>query len=190
MTPCRSVIANVVAAQVLVACSLTSVHGSGSHFEVVGHSAQRLAGTGATQVGVYQDAAGTCFGYSGSQSSGGYCMRAVGNRGWAVEVELITAGDSPVLLIAGDDRTAVVRVPRAGLAPLVARLGRYPGTSAPVAAVPVDPTKISLAGNVIAGYDAQGRLLGHTHDCEGLGGPKDCGPYTGLLDQNMRRPHA
>jgi len=192
VTLSHSVIAivGVVTAQVLAACSLASGHGAESHFEVAGHSAHRLAGTGATQVGVYQDEAGTCFGYTGSNSSGGYCMRAVGNRGWALEVKLITAGDSPVLLVAGDDRTTVVRVPRSGQAPLVVRLDRYPGISAPVGAVPVDPTKISLVGNVVAGYDAQGSLLGHTHDCEGLGGPKDCGPYTGLLDRNMQRPHA
>jgi len=184
----RSVIALVVTTQSLVACTLTVSKSSSSRLDVAGHSTQRIPGTGATQVGVYQDQAGTCFGYTGSESGGGHCMRAVGKGGWAVEVSLITAGDAPVLLVAGDARTAVVRVPRPGLTPLVIQLTRYPGISAPVAAIPVDPTAISLTGNVVAGYDARDRLLGHTHACEGGGGPTDCGPFTGLIDQTMTRP--
>jgi hypothetical protein len=31
-------------------------------------------------------------------------------------------------------------------------------------------------------YDAAGVLLGRTHDCAGVGGTDDCGPYDGVFD--------
>lgn len=107
--------------------------------------------------------------------------------GWAAEVQLLSDGDRSVLVAAGPPRTVTVRVPRRDGKPLVLTLQRLPGISAGVAAVRVDPDSLELSDNGVAGYDEQGRVLGHTHNCEGLGGPPDCGPYEGPLDEAMRR---
>lgn len=186
----RRAIALVATVGLVSGCTVGFTGGRSDRFDVGGRSVRALPQAGTTRVGVYEDQAGTCFGYAGKSSQGAYCMRAVGPRGWAVEVDLIDAGGSSVLLVAGGPSTTQVRVPRIGLAPLVVPLHKVPGISASVAAVAVDPTTINLTANGVTGYDAQGRLLGHTHDCEGLGGPKDCGPYDGLVDRTMKRPPA
>lgn len=118
----RSAVALLAMVGLLSGCSVTFSGGRSDGLVVGGHSVRSLPRAGSTRVGVYEDQAGTCFGYAGKSSEGGYCMRAVGPRGWAVEVHLIDAGGSSVLLVAGGPSTTQVRVPRVGLAPFVVPL--------------------------------------------------------------------
>jgi hypothetical protein len=117
-------------------------------------------------------------------------MTAVGSDthvGWAVELSRQTFGKD-VLFVATDPRVAVVRIPRPSgsdyeIVPRHVRGVRQ------LVAVSVDPPRdLVLSGNKVQAFDASGRLLGTTHDCEGLGGPPDCGPYDGLLDKNFPHP--
>jgi hypothetical protein len=141
-----------------------------------------LAERGADVV-AYDDERGTCFGYHLTASAGGRCMVS----GWAVEAALAEAGEGTyVLLLAGDERTAEVQVPRKNGPPLSVPLRRVPHAGHPVAALVVDPADLVLSGNAVAGYDAGGRLLGHTHECAGGGAVPDCGPWSGPVDEHLR----
>lgn len=147
-------------------------------------------------IGVYQDrGAGSrgrpCFIANGAGRSGGYCMSAVGSPerpGWALELHGETYGSQDVLLVAADPRAALVRVPRTRGADLEI-VPRHVASVTHLLAVVFEPLDgLMLRGNRAQAFDAQGRLLGTTHECEGLGGPPDCGPYRGLIDERLRRP--
>ncbi|HEU0130140.1 MAG TPA: hypothetical protein VFQ85_04020 [Mycobacteriales bacterium] len=141
---------------------------------------------GRLRVGVHREDPGrVCFGYVGSRQGGGHCMI---NTGWALEVATASPGPTSILMVVGDPRTAEVRIPRTDGGTLTVRPRYLPKEDAYAAVVEVDLSTLRLGRNAPAAYDAQGRLLGHTHDCAGLGGPPDCGPYTGLIDERMPRP--
>lgn len=138
------------------------------------------------RVGVARDEAGQlCFTYVGTRHGGGRCMVATG---WSFEVAAADPGPVQVLMVAADPRTAEVRIPRTDGGLLVVRPARVAGVDANVAVVAADLGVLRLGGNLAEAFDADGRLLGHTHDCSGLGGPADCGPWTGLIDAAIRPP--
>jgi hypothetical protein len=131
-----------------------------------------------------------CFVSNGGGQGGGTCMTLVGDGvhpGWAVEIDVQTFG-TDVLFVATDPRVAIVRVPRksGGTLDLIPRAVKGMRQRVRVSLAPLND--LDLAGNTVKAYDAGGRLLGTTHNCEGLGGPADCGPYDGLIDKTMRRP--
>ena len=146
------------------------------------------------RVGAYRDSVGrSCFVYVGTRTSGGRCMAAVGTPqrpGWAVEITPADVGPTQVLLVAADPRAATVRVPKHSGGHVTVYPSPVEGLDAHMAAVPVDLADLRFTGNTAEAYDAQGRLLGRTHDCEGAGGPPDCGPWTGLIDERLPRPTA
>ena len=131
-----------------------------------------------------------CFAADGGGQGGGSCMTLVGDgvhAGWAVELGRGSYGKD-LLFVATDPRAAVVRIPRSSGKDFTVVPHHVRGLRQLVA-VAVDPPKdLALSGNKAQAFDASGRLLGTTHDCEGLGGPPDCGPYDGLLDKNFPRP--
>ena len=49
-----------------------------------------------------------------------------------------------------------------------------------------DVAGLELGGNGVTAYDEAGTLLGRTHDCAGLGGTDDCGPYDGVFDKRIQ----
>lgn len=132
-----------------------------------------------------------CFIANGAGRSGGFCMSAVGSpgrSGWALELHGETYGSQGVLLVAADPRVALVRIPRTRGAD-VEVVPRAVGAVTQLLGVVFEPLDgLMLRGNRAQAFDAQGRLLGTTHDCEGLGGPPDCGPYSGLIDDRLARP--
>lgn len=160
----------------------------------VGSDVQVLVDLGDLIVGVYprSDASRTwpCFAADGGGHGGGSCMTVVGDDrhpGWAVELSAQTYGRD-VLFVAADPRVAVVRLRRASADDFEIVPHRVRGVRQLVAVIVEPPEDLQLSGNKVQAFDASGRLLGTTHDCEGLGGPPDCGPYEGLLDKNMPRP--
>jgi hypothetical protein len=126
-----------------------------------------------------------CFDYVGTRQGGGHCMV---NTGWAVEAAVADAGPTQVLMVIADPRAAEVRVPRTDGTVLTVVPRRVAAVDAYVAAVAVDLATLRLGKNAVAAYDAAGRLLGRTHDCDpGAGGRPDCGPYDGPMDRATER---
>lgn len=154
------------------------------------HPVTVLLREGRARVGVHHDETPhTCFAYVGTRQGGGHCMVAVGTPdrlGWVVEVAAADVGPWRVLMVAADPRVAEVRVPRADGGTFTVRPREVAGFDVRVAAVPVDGVPLRPDGNAVTAYDAAGRLLGRTHDCAGLGGPPDCGPWDGVLDARAK----
>jgi hypothetical protein len=161
-----------------------------------GKQVKVLARRAGVVIGAYRDSGGgvsdrPCFIANGAGRAGGACMNAVGHPGqpgWALELRADTYGTQDVLLVAADPRVALVRIPRSNGGHLEV-VPRPVGVTTRLLAVVFEPLDaLVLSGNRAQAFDAQGRLLGTTHDCEGLGGPPDCGPYEGLIDEGLPRP--
>ena len=151
-----------------------------------GRDVAELALVDGLHVGAYDDEAGTCFVYRDDGSSGTHCMRALGPGGWAVETAVKGSGPSSFVLLAADPAVARVTVPLAGGGAIDVRPRRVPGVTMLVDVLTVDAAAFDLSGNGVTAYDADGVLLGRTHDCAGLGGTDDCGPYDGVFDKRLK----
>lgn len=153
-----------------------------------GFEVMELSRTDALHVGAYDDTAGTCFAYrTGGGSSGVHCMRALGPGGWAVETSAHGSGPSSFVLLAADPAVAEIRVPRRSGGELMVRPRRLPGVAMQVEVLTADVAALDLGRNGVTAYDDAGVLLGRTHDCAGLGGTDDCGPYDGVFDRRLKR---
>jgi hypothetical protein len=152
-----------------------------------GHEVVELARTDALHVGAYDDGSSTCFAYraTAAGSAGVHCMRALGPGGWAVETSVHGSGPAAFVLLAADPAVAEIRVPRKSGGELEVRPRRLAGVPMQVEVLTADVAALDLGGNGVTAYDEAGVLLGRTHDCAGLGGTDDCGPYDGVFDQRL-----
>jgi hypothetical protein len=173
----------VVAVTVLtVACSAEE---DGLDGITGGREVVELLNGDALLVGAYE-MSGTCFAYRTQTVTGSHCMRALGPGGWAVETSLIGEDGSSALLVGADPSVVEVRVPLKAGGHLTVRPGRIDGVPQHVDAIALDPATVDLTGNGVTAYDGAGVLLGRTHDCAGLGGTPDCGPYDGVFDKRIQ----
>lgn len=153
-----------------------------------GYDVVELLRNDALLIGAYDDEASTCFAYRASTRAGVHCMRALGAGGWAVETFLAGSGEASAVLIGADPAVAEVRVPMRAGGHQTVRPRRVEGVQQLVEVLMVDPATVDLTGNGVTAYDAAGVLLGRTHDCAGLGGTPDCGPYDGVFDKRIEPP--
>lgn len=141
---------------------------------------------GGTEVGAYHGPGGhLCFAYTGPRTGGGTCLVATGRNGWAFELETAEPGPS-VLLVAAQRQTATVRIPVVGGGWFVVHPKPVTGFDVSAAALVTNLRKLQLTGNRAEAFNASQQLLGHTHDCSGLDGPTNCGPWTGLVDARIQ----
>lgn len=139
------------------------------------------------EVGVYDSDGGfsPCFVYrdDAGEVGGSRCMATLQPDGWAVEVSALRGADptDALLLVAGHERAAVVRLPQVGGGHREVRLRRVAGIRHPVAVVPLDLTRFAVDDNRVTAYAADGVYLGRTHECDG--DVDGCGPFDGLVDR-------
>ena len=178
-----------VAALVGIALALTACGGSEDDLSAMtgGFAVAELSRTDALHVGAYDDGAGSCFAYRAvaAGSAGVHCMRALGPGGWAVETSAQGSGPNAFVLLAADPAVSEIRVPLKGGGERRVRPRRLPGVTMQVEVLTADVDGLDLGGNGVTAYDADGVLLGRTHDCAGLGGTDDCGPYDGVFDKRI-----